>query len=224
MSGTLFVVATPIGNMEDLTLRALKTLEEADAIACEDTRVTVKILERYKLPHQPLISLHHHSAEGKLKEVIDAILGGQNIAYVTDAGTPGVNDPGGKLVEAAFAAGIVVTPIPGPSALTAAISCCGFPMERFSYEGFLPHKKGRSTRIREIAERDEPTVFLESTHRINKALDELTKVLDASRQIYVGRELTKKFETHLRGTVDEVAALLKKASSKGEFVVIIGPK
>lgn len=223
MHGTLSLVATPIGNMEDLTFRALQTLKDVDAIACEDTRVTVKILERYKLPHKPLISLHHHSEPGKIQEVLDAILGGQNIAYVTDAGTPGVNDPGGHLVEAAFAAGITVTPIPGPSALTAAISCCGFAMERFTYEGFLPHKKGRSTRIRELASRDEATVLLESTHRIGKLLDELADALDTGRHIYVGRELTKKFETHLRGTVDEVRALLSESSSKGEFVVIIGP-
>ena len=224
MPGSLFIVATPIGNMEDLTFRGLKALKEVDAIACEDTRVTVKILERYKLPHKPLISLHHHSGEGKVKEVLDAILGGQNIAYVTDAGTPGMNDPGGKLVEAAYKAGIRVTPIPGASALTAAISCCGFPMEKFSYIGFLPHKKGRSTVVKEIATREEATVFLESTHRITKALDELVKALEPSRQIYLGRELTKKFETHLRGTAEEVRVELKSGSAKGEFVVIVGPK
>jgi 16S rRNA (cytidine1402-2'-O)-methyltransferase len=223
MSGTLSIVATPIGNMEDMTFRAVRILTEADAIACEDTRVTVKILERYKLPHKPLISLHHHSPETKIQEVIEAVHGGQNIAYVTDAGTPGMNDPGGKLVEQAFAAGVTVVPIPGPSVLTAAISCCGFPMEHFVYIGFLPHKKGRSTIIREIAEREEATIFLESTHRIEKALDELVTALDPSRKIYVGRELTKKFETHLRGTADEVRDLLKAGSMKGEFVVVVGP-
>jgi 16S rRNA (cytidine1402-2'-O)-methyltransferase len=224
MSGTLYIVATPIGNMEDMTFRAVRMLEQVDAIACEDTRVTVKILERYKLPHKPLTSLHHHSGEGKVKEVIDAMLSGQSFAYVTDAGTPGMNDPGGKLVEQAFAAGISVVPIPGASVLTTAISSCGFPMEKFSYVGFLPHKKGRSTLIKEIAGRDDVTVFLESTHRIEKAMEELVAALDPERVIYVGRELTKKFETHLRGTAAEVQAMLGKGSAKGEFIVIIGPR
>src|SRR3989344_5218684 len=212
MSGTLSIVATPIGNMEDMTFRAVRILTEADAIACEDTRVTVKILERYKLPHKPLISLHYHSPETKIKEVIDAIRGGQNVAYVTDAGTPGMNDPGGRLVEAAFAAGIPVVPIPGPAALTAAISCCGFPMEQFTYIGFLPHKKGRSALIRFMAAREEPTVFLESTHRIKKTMDELTDALPPGRILYVGRELTKAFETHVRGTAADVRTILEKKS------------
>jgi 16S rRNA (cytidine1402-2'-O)-methyltransferase len=224
MPGLLSIVATPIGNMDDLTFRAVRVLEEADAIACEDTRVTVKILERYKMPHKPLISVHHHSEEKKIQEIITALASGQRIAYVSDAGTPGVNDPGGKLVEAAIAAGIAVTPIPGASALTAAISVCGFPMERFTYVGFLPHKKGRQTMVKEIADRDEATIFLESTHRIEKALDELTDALAPDRQIYIGRELTKKFETHLRGTIADVRAQLKKGSAKGEFIVIIAPK
>jgi len=223
MPGTLYVVATPIGNMEDMTFRAVRTLTDVDAIACEDTRVTVKILERYELPHKPLISLHHHSTESKQQDILDALLSGQNIAYVCDAGTPGVNDPGGKLVEAAYAAGVTVSPIPGASAITSAISCSGFPMETFSYIGFLPHKKGRQTAIKAIAEREEPTLFLESTHRIQKALEELAKVLAPERQVYIGRELTKKFETHLRGTIDEVRATLSEKSSKGEFVVIVGP-
>lgn len=224
MPGTLYMVATPIGNMEDLSFRAVRILTEVDAVACEDTRVTVKILERYKLPHKPLISLHHHSDEKKHREVIDALVRGQSIAYVSDAGTPGVNDPGGKLVEEAFAAGITVTPIPGASALTSAISCCGFPMERFRYIGFLPHKKGRSTLVKEIAASEEASVFLESTHRIEKALEELVGALGADRKIYVGRELTKKFESHLRGTATEVQAMLKKGSQKGEFTVIVAPR
>lgn len=224
MPGRLSIVATPIGNLEDITLRAIRLLTEADVIACEDTRVTSKLLARYKIPRKPLISLHHHSPEIKIKELADSILAGQNAAYVTDAGTPGVNDPGGKLAAAAYAAGLAVEPIPGPSALTAAMSVCGFPMEHFTYIGFLPHKKGRIAVMREIAERREPTVFLESTHRIAKAFDELSHHLDPSRLIYVGRELTKKFETNLRGTVDEVRALKKGKSSKGEFVVIVGPQ
>ncbi len=224
MPGRLSIVATPIGNLEDATFRAVRTLTEADVIACEDTRVTSKLLAHYKIPHKPLVSLHHHSPEIKIKELMDSILAGQNAAYVTDAGTPGVNDPGGKLVAAAYAAGLDVETIPGPSALTAAMSVCGFPMEHFVYIGFLPHKKGRMSVLREIAKRHEPTAFFESTHRIEKALDELEQSLEPSRLIYMGRELTKKFETNLRGTVDEVRALMKGRSVKGEFVVIVGPK
>lgn len=223
MPGKLYIVATPIGNLEDVTFRAIRILNEADVIACEDTRVTVKLLRHYKIPVKPLLSIHHHSPEEKIKNLLDSILAGQNAAYVTDAGTPGVNDPGGKLTAAAYAAGIAVEPIPGPSALTTAISVCGFPMERFVYVGFLPHKKGRETLMRRIAERDEPTVFFESTHRISKALDELDKHLDPARLVYVGRELTKKFETGLRGTVEGVKGMMKRKSAKGEFVIIVGP-
>jgi 16S rRNA (cytidine1402-2'-O)-methyltransferase len=223
MPGRLSLVATPIGNLEDITLRAIRTIEEADILVCEDTRVTTKLLVHFKMPHKPLLSLHHHSPEERIKEVIDALLNGQNVAYASDAGTPGVNDPGGKLVEAAYAAGIKVEPIPGPSALTAAISVCGFPMEHFVYVGFLPHKKGRIKMIKEISEREEPTVFFESTHRIAKALDELASHLSPSRIIYLGRELTKMHESNLRGTIDEVRAMLEKGSSKGEFVIIVGP-
>lgn len=218
------MVATPIGNLEDLTYRAARTLSEADVIACEDTRVTSKLLSAYHITAKPIVSLHHHTPDAKIRNVIHSILAGQTVAYVTDAGTPGVNDPGGKLVEAAYAAGITTEPIPGPSALAAAISVCGFPMERFTYIGFLPHKKGRETAMREISARHEPTVFFESTHRIHRAMDELAHHLNPSRLIYVGRELTKKFETNLRGTVEEVRALMEGKSTKGEFVVIVGPR
>ncbi|OGL78698.1 16S rRNA (cytidine(1402)-2'-O)-methyltransferase [Candidatus Uhrbacteria bacterium RIFCSPHIGHO2_12_FULL_60_25] len=223
MPGRLSMVATPIGNLEDVTFRAVRTLSEADVVACEDTRVSAKLLAAYKIPHKPLVSLHHHSSDAKLKGLIDSILAGQHVAYVSDAGTPGVNDPGGKLVQAAYAAGVSVETIPGPSALTAAIAVCGFPMERFAYLGFLPRKKGRDTLLRAVSKRDEPSVFFESTHRIKKTMEELTRHLDPSRIIYVGRELTKKFETNLRGTIHEVKALTESKSMKGEFVIIIGP-
>lgn len=223
MLGTLFVVATPIGNMEDITLRALEILKQVSVIACEDTRVTGKLLERYAIKKKTLVSIHHHSDAKKLNDVIRLLQQGSDVAYVSDAGTPGVNDPGGKLVEAAVEADIPITTLPGASALTAAISACGFPMERFTYVGFLPHKKGRRSLIAEIAERKEATIFLESTHRIAKALDELADVLDPHRRIYIGRELTKKFETHLRGTIADVRTQLKKGSAKGEFTVIVAP-
>lgn len=222
MSGTLYVVATPIGNLEDLTLRALRILKDADAIACEDTRVTSKLLSHYEFK-KPLIALHEHSSGDAIARLIRDVVSGKNIAYVSDAGTPGVNDPGGKLVQAALEAGVTVVPIPGVSALTAAISVCGFPMDDFTYAGFVPHKKGRQTFWKEVAAREMPTVFFESTHRIGKALDEMTAVLDPARKIFIGRELTKMHESLYRGTIDEVQKAIQATSSKGEFVVIIGP-
>lgn len=222
MSGTLFIIGTPIGNLEDITLRALSSLREVDAIACEDTRVTAKLLARHEI-EKPLIAIHEHSKSVALNRIIDRLKQGERIAYVSDAGTPGVNDPGGKLVEAAFRAGVSIVPIPGASALTTAISVCGFPMDDFVYAGFVPHKKGRVTFFSQIAERKIPTIFFESTHRIEKTLTALAEVLPESRMVFMGRELTKLHETLYRGTIDEVRKELQATSSKGEFVLIIGP-
>ncbi|MDO8617388.1 MAG: 16S rRNA (cytidine(1402)-2'-O)-methyltransferase [Candidatus Uhrbacteria bacterium] len=222
MFGTLFIVATPIGNLEDVTHRAARVLSEVDAVACEDTRVTSKLLAHLKL-RKPLISLHEHSQPRIIENVLRRLRSGESIAYASDAGTPGVNDPGGKLVEACFSIGLKVEPIPGPSALTAAISICGFPMDEFTYVGFIPHKKGRVTLFREMSERKTPTIFFESTHRILKTLEGLSSTIDHTRMIFIGRELTKMHETLYRGTIDEVQKQLQATSTKGEFVVIIGP-
>lgn len=223
MQGILYVVATPIGNLEDITDRAARILSEVDIVACEDTRVTGRLLQHLELK-KTMTPVHEHTEKGAVERVIKQVQAGKNVAYVSDAGTPGVNDPGGKLVAAAFEAGVKVVTIPGPSSLTAAISVCGFPMDEFVYLGFAPHKKGRETFFREAAEREMPTVFFESTHRMEKALGSLAKALDPSRVIFVGRELTKMFETLYRGTIDEVAQQLQASSLKGEFVIIIGPK
>lgn len=222
MSGVLYVVATPIGNLEDLTLRALRILKEVDAVVCEDTRVTSKLLSHYEFK-KPLIALHEHSSGDAVDRLVRDIAAGKTAAYVSDAGTPGVNDPGGKLVQAAFGAGIRVVAIPGVSALTAAISVCGFPMDDFHYAGFVPHKKGRQTFWKEVSAREIPTIFFESTHRIGKALDEMAATLERTRKIFIGRELTKMHETLYRGTIDEVRSAIQATSSKGEFVIIIGP-
>lgn len=222
MSGTLYVVATPIGNLEDLTHRAERVLSEVAMIACEDTRVTAKLLAHLGLK-KTMVALHQHSGSGHFKRLLDALSQGEDVAYVCDAGTPGVNDPGGKLVEVCVGAGIRAVPIPGASALTTAISVCGFPMDDFTYVGFVPHKKGRETLFREMAERKTATVFLESTHRIEKTLEQLSKTLQEGRQLFVGRELTKLHETLYRGTVDEVLKAIQSTSSKGEFLVIVAP-
>ena len=216
------MVGTPIGNLEDMTFRAVRILQSVQVIACEDTRVSKRLLDHYAI-QKPLVACHEHSHEAAHARLIERLRTGASIAYISDAGTPGVNDPGGKLVAAAFAASIKVETIPGPSALTAAISVCGFPMDEFVYLGFVPHKKGRETMFREIAARPTPSACFESTHRIEKTLAALAKVLDPGRVICVGRELTKLHETIYRGSIDEVQKALQATSTKGEFVVIIGP-
>ncbi|MEO5927398.1 MAG: 16S rRNA (cytidine(1402)-2'-O)-methyltransferase [Patescibacteria group bacterium] len=223
MPGTLSIVATPIGNLEDMTLRGIKTLKETNLVACEDTRVAAKLLAGLGLEKKPLFALHEHTDEKKIEAVIAHLLRGDNVTYISDAGTPGMNDPGGKLVEAAFEAGIPVTPLPGPSALSAVISVCGFPMEHFSYVGFVPHKKGRETFFRELATREESVIFLESTHRMEKTLESLSKTMAPSRGIFIGRELTKMHETLYRGTIDAVSKGVHATSFKGEFIIVIAP-
>lgn len=222
MSGKLYLVATPIGNLQDITLRALDALRQCDVIVCEDTRVTSKLLSAYEIS-KPLRALHEHSLQPRLDQVVELLKQGKNAVYVSDAGTPGVNDPGGKLVAAALQEGITVMPIPGPSALTAAISVCGFPMDEFFYAGFAPHKKGRLTFFKEIAQRRVPTVFFESTHRIMKTLDALSENLEPERMVFLGRELTKLHETLYRGTAVQVRKAVAATSTKGEFTVIVGP-
>lgn len=223
MSGILFVVATPIGNLEDITLRAKQTLESCDIVVCEDTRVSGKLLKAYGLS-KPFISLHEHTSDQQLLRVVGEIAAGKRVVYISDAGTPGVNDPGGKLVQAALQRGLTVSPIPGCSALTAAISVCGFPMERFTYLGFVPHKKGRETFFREIGERADASVFFESTHRIEKTVVSLQQILEPARLVFIGRELTKIHETLYRGSIDEISEKLHATSLKGEFVIIVCPK
>ena len=223
MSGTLFLVATPIGNLKDMTLRGLEILKSVDLIVCEDTRVTSKLLAAYDIK-KSLKSLHEHTTTGQMLQLVTSLKEGKLIAYVSDAGTPGVNDPGGKLVEEAFAQSIRIEPIPGVSSLTAAISVCGFPMDEFRYLGFAPHKKGRQTFFKEVATDKQPTVFFESTHRIEKCLASLIEALDPRRLIFIGRELTKMHETLYRGTAADVSAKIAATSTKGEFVIIVGPQ
>ena len=223
MPGTLYLAATPIGNLEDLTLRVIRLLKEADVVVCEDTRVTSKLMSHLKI-QKTLLSLHEHATPERLAQIMVRLQKGENVVYACDAGTPGVNDPGGKLVEAAFAAGVTVVPLPGPSAVTAAISACGFAMDEFTYVGFIPHKKGRETMFREMAARETPTICFESTHRIEKTLAALSKVIAPERLLFCGRELTKLHETLYRGTLEEVRNGLNATSQKGEFVLILGPQ
>ncbi len=222
-AGVLYVVGTPIGNLEDITLRALKTLAEADLIAAEDTRRTRKLLSRREIVGKRLESYHDHNKEARTPSLLRRLEQGESVALVTDAGTPGLSDPGYYLVKRAIEAGIAVVPIPGPSALTAALSSSGLPTDRFAFEGFLPVKSGRRQRRLEALSRETRTVVLfESPHRITKLLSELEERM-AGRQVVIARELTKIHEEFLRGTVREVTERIGRRKARGEYVVLIAP-
>ena len=225
---TLYIVATPIGNLADITLRALETLKLADAILCEDTRVTSKLLARYEI-HKPLVACHEHTDERRLAQIVERLRGGENLAFVSDAGTPGLSDPGNKLVALAIAAGIAVVPIPGVSALAAIVSVAGIDMREFLFLGFPPHKKGRQTFFKTVAASEMPVIYYESPHRVMKNLEMLAEYapasLDESRRemrVVIGRELTKMFEEIIRGTIGEAREYFTAHPEKvkGEFVII----
>lgn len=223
--GTLSVVATPIGNLADITLRALDTLKAADAIACEDTRVTAKLLARYDI-QKPLLIFHAQSGRQASNRILQMLAEGKRIALVTDAGTPGISDPGSALVREVrdrLGADARVEVIPGPAAVTAALSIAGVPTDEFIFLGFLPHKKGRQTLFQEIADSERTMVFYESPHRIEKALASLAEVLEEGRKVIVLRELTKMYEAFIEGSASEVAAHFKEHPDqvRGEFVVIV---
>ena len=223
--GTLSVVATPIGNLGDITLRALDVLKQADAIACEDTRVSAKLLARYDI-QKPLLVYHAQSGRIAATRILALLGEGKHVALVTDAGTPGISDPGCELVaqvRTALGDDVRIDAIPGPSALTAALSIAGVPTHEFVFLGFLPHKKGRQTLMKEIGTITRTVVFYESPHRIEKALEELSKVLEEGRRVVVLRELTKMFESVVGGTVDEMKEYFKihPKEVRGEFVVVV---
>ncbi len=220
----LFIVATPIGNLEDITLRALRVLKEVDTIVCEDTRKTGILLKHYEIFEKHLSSFHAQSSRTKAEEIISKIKEGKNIAYVSDAGTPGISDPGFVLIREAIKAGIRIIPIPGVSALVTLVSVSGFPIDKFLFSGFLPHKKGRQTFIKSLESSSVSTIFYESVHRFPRLLKELSKHLGNERKICVGRELTKMYEDVFRGTVGEALTYFTTENTKGEFVVLVGPK
>jgi 16S rRNA (cytidine1402-2'-O)-methyltransferase len=222
MSGKLFIVATPIGNLDDITFRAVETLRQADLIACEDTRQTRKLLDHYGIA-RPLLSYHDYNERGRSEQLLAELLAGRSIALVSDAGTPLIADPGYRLVHAARLAGVPVSPIPGPSALAAALSASGLPTDAFAFAGFLPP---RSSQRRKTLENWKPLqatlVFYETPHRILEALADIDAVL-GPRPIALARELTKIHEEFLTGTAIELhTALAARPSVKGEFVLVIG--
>ncbi len=219
--GKIFVVATPIGNLSDITLRAIETLKQVDFIVCEDTRVTKVLLDHYEI-HKPFFVINAQNESKKIPELRDKIESGLNCALVSDAGTPSISDPGTRLVNAAIKSGIEVIGIPGPSAVTLALSISGLPTDAFVFEGFLPQKKGRQKKLLELSKEERTIVLYESTYRIKKLLEELNEYFP-NRQIAVCRELTKKFEEIWRGTTGEILKEIDNKIIKGEFVVVIAP-
>lgn len=220
MIGTLYIVATPIGNLKDITFRALETLKSSDAILCEDTRVTGGLLAHYDI-QKPLISYHQHSNSGRVKEILEMLVNGKNLALVTDAGTPGISDPGNLLVSRIInqSPDIKIESVPGPSAVTAALSISGFPTDKFLFLGFPPHKNKRKKFFETVAASEYTAIFYESSHRIRKCLDELAQIIEPTRQLCVCREITKKFESIYRGAISQIIAM--NIPEKGEFVIIV---
>jgi len=220
MQGTLYIVATPIGNLQDITLRALETLRTVGLIACEDTRHTRKLLNHFNI-HKPLISLHEHNERVRAGEMIKKMSGGESIALVSDAGTPAVSDPGFALVRAAHAANITVVPIPGPTALIAALIASGIETDSFFFGGFLPPRSAaRRKRLQELRDVPATLIFYEAPHRIARSLEDCEDLL-GNRGAAVARELTKVHEEIVTGTLAELAARFAVGSPKGEFVFVI---
>lgn len=220
----LYIVATPIGNLDDISLRALQILKSVDAILCEDTRVTAKLLAHFEIKKR-LFAYHQHSDATKTEDIARTLREGMSLALVSDAGTPGINDPGGRLIQELLIAvsDLQIVPIPGANAGVTALSASGFPADRYQYWGFVPHKKGRQTFFRDLATTEDTVVFYESKHRISKALASLAEVVP-DRPLLVARELTKKFETCYRGTAAEIAPRLIGDDTLGEFVIVVAPK
>lgn len=220
-----YIVATPIGNLEDISFRALRILKEVDFILCEDTRVTAKLLTHYKIAAKTM-SYHQHSKLSRVEQIKELIKSGKNLAIVSDAGTPGVSDPGGMLVHelvSEFGSKIKIVAVPGPSAAMAALSMSGFPADEFVFLGFPPHKKGRAKFWQLLAKESRTVVFYESPHRILKTLTELASAI-GNREVMAAREITKKFETNYRGTSEQVLELVQKDPVKGEYVVVVSRK
>jgi 16S rRNA (cytidine1402-2'-O)-methyltransferase len=220
---SLYLVPTPIGNLGDITLRALEILKSVDAILAEDTRTSGILLKHYQI-NKPLQSFHIFNEHKTVNKLIDRLKAGEVLALISDAGTPGISDPGFLLVREALKAGIKVDCLPGATALIPALVKSGFPTDRFVFEGFLPHKKGRQTLLKKLAEEERTVIFYESPHRLVKALEQLKEFFGADRQVSVSRELSKKFEETKTGTAQEVFDHFTAKEVKGEIVVVVSGK
>jgi len=216
----LHLIPTPIGNLEDITFRAVRLLKEMDLVLAEDTRQSRKLFQHYGI-ETPLKSYHAHNEHGKTDWVIEQIQSGQKVALISDAGTPGISDPGFLLVRACLSENIEVECLPGPTALIPALVASGFPCDRFIFEGFLPQKKGRKTKLESLAKESRTIVLYESPHRINKLIDQIELHFGAERKFCIARELSKLHEEFLRGTAEEIKSQIGERKLKGEIVVII---
>lgn len=222
--GTLFVIATPIGNLDDISARARETLDRVDLVAAEDTRRAGQLLTRLGI-HKPLVSLHEHNEAERVEELVDDLLSGRDVALISDAGTPLVSDPGYRLLAELRRLDLPVSPVPGPCAAIATLSVAGLPTDRFTFEGFLPAKGGaRRRRLADLEHHTETLILYESVHRIGDVLEDIEQVLGADRQITVARELTKLHETIYRGPVEDVRQMVEEdpGGGKGEFTIVIG--
>ena len=218
----LHLVPTPIGNLEDITLRALKTLQSVDLIACEDTRRSAVLLRHFSVT-TPTTSYHDHNERKKAPQLVARMLGGEQVALISDAGSPGISDPGFYLVRACLEEGIEVVALPGATAFVPALTASGLPCERFVFEGFLPARKGRARRLRALAEEPRTVVLYEAPHRLLRTLADLAGACGGERPAAVGRELTKKFEEMRRGTLGEIRSIFaSQAPVRGELVIIMG--
>jgi len=218
----LYIVGTPIGNLEDITYRAVRILEEVDFVLAEDTRQSGKLLKHYNIKNT-LKSFHSHSSDTKTIAVVEELKNGADAALISDAGTPGISDPGFKLIQLALEAGIELIPIPGPSAVITALSVAGLPIDKFTFLGFLPVKKGRKTLLESLKDEKRTIVLYESVHRIIKTLNGLQEHL-GDRQICVGREMTKLYEEYFRGNLSEAIEHFSLTKPKGEFTIVIAPE
>ena len=219
----LFVVPTPIGNLGDITLRSIEVLKSVDLILAEDTRTSYKLLKHYEID-TPVESFHMHNEHKKLESIINKLRSDYEIALISDAGTPGISDPGFLLVRECINNKVEVECLPGPTAFVPALVSSGLPCDRFSFEGFLPVKKGRTKRLKELSIETKTMVFYESPHRILKTLNDLSNYFDVESQISVSRELTKLYEETFRGTIKESVEHFEKNKTKGEFVIVLSPK
>lgn len=218
----MFVVSTPIGNLEDITLRALRILTEADLICTEDTRVTGRLLHHYDIKNK-LLSLYSYNEKRRIPQILKYLSEGMDVALVTDAGTPTISDPGQRLVSECIRMGIKVEPVPGASSILAALVASGLPTHRFVFEGFLPRKKGRQTKLKLLSEETGSIILFESAPRIEKTLEDVVKIM-GNRYIVISRELTKKFEEYIRGYAHDILLELHSRKLKGEIVLLIAGK
>lgn len=218
--GTLYLIPTPVGNLEDMTYRAVRLLQEADLVLCEDTRTSGILLKHFNIQNR-LMAHHKFNEHGTSAQLVERLKAGETIALISDAGTPGISDPGFFLARVAIAAGVVVQTLPGATAFVPALVSSGLPCDRFCFEGFLPPKKGRATLLQSLATETRTMIFYESPYRVLKTLEQFAEVFGAERQVSCCREISKVHEESVRGTLTEVIAHFKETAPKGEFVIVV---